>query len=316
MRGTAYEQVGATTRVATRTRLLWCVAAVWAAAAPAFAAAPAGAAGRKPLLEIIKEGIEVPTYFIVIGSIVVIALVVEHFLTMRRERVAPALQVKRAREQIEGRNFRECLDKLRHSETFFARVMTAALQHARHGFESMHDAAVEKAGELSGRMFRKVEYLNIIGNLGPLLGLLGTVWGMIEAFGSLGAGGGQAGSGELAGGISKALVNTLLGLALAIVGIGFFGLCRNRIESLTVAATMEALDLLEYFRPATVLPRPGTTPAALPAATGVASPTAAPRAPSTATAPRPSSALPPSALPPATAPSPRPAAGTADGAVG
>jgi biopolymer transport protein ExbB len=130
----------------------------------------------------------------------------------------------------------------------------------------MHEAALEKSGELSGRMYRKAEYLNIIGNLGPLLGLLGTVWGMIEAFGSLGAGGGQAGAGDLAGGISKALVNTLLGLALAIVGIGFFGVCRNRIESLTVTGTVAALDLLEYFRPATaVAPRPaGATSAASP----------------------------------------------------
>jgi biopolymer transport protein ExbB len=126
----------------------------------------------------------------------------------------------------------------------------------------MHEAAQEKSGQLSGRMFRKAEYLNIIGNLGPLLGLLGTVWGMIEAFGELGASGGSGGA-QLAGGISKALVNTLLGLALAILGIGFFGVCRNRIESLTVAATVEVLDLLEYFRPAPTAPgaRSGERPA-------------------------------------------------------
>ena len=111
--------------------------------------------------------------------------------------------------------------------------MTAALQHGRHGFDAMHEAATEKSGELSGRMFRKAEYLNILGNLGPLLGLLGTVWGMIEAFGELGAAGGGGGGGQLAAGISKALVNTLAGLGLAILGIGFFGVCRNRIEALT-----------------------------------------------------------------------------------
>ncbi len=210
--------------------------------------------GHQSLLQIIWEGIEVPTYFIVAGSIVAIALIVEHFLVVRRSTISPAEQVRRAREQIETRNFRECLDELRRSRTFFAQLMTAALQHARHGFDAMHEAALEKSGELSGRMYRKAEFLNIIGNLGPLLGLLGTVWGMIEAFGSLGAAGGQAGAGDLASGISKALVNTLLGLALAIVGIGFFGVCRNRIESATVAATVSALDLLEYFRPAATRP--------------------------------------------------------------
>ena len=202
--------------------------------------------GRQSIMDIVWAGIEVPTYFILAGSIVVFALIIEHFLAVRRATVYPLEQVRRAKEQIEKRNFRECLEGLRKSTTFFARTMTAALLHARHGFDAMHEAALEKSGELSGKMFRKAEYLNILGNLGPLLGLLGTVWGMIEAFGALSAGGG--GGGELAGGISKALVNTLLGLALAIVGIGFFGVCRNRIDSLTVSSTVETLDLLEYFR--------------------------------------------------------------------
>lgn len=225
-------------------------------------AQPPGSAEHQSLLRIIREGIEVPTYFILLGSVVTIALVIEHFLVVRAASISPEQQIKQARTQIEARKFQECFERLKRSRTFFAHVMTAALQHARHGFDAMHEAAVEKAGELSGRMFRKVEYLNIIGNLGPLLGLLGTVWGMIEAFGSLGAGGGQAGAGDLAGGISKALVNTLLGLALAIVAIAFFGVCRNRIESLTVAGTVAALDLLEYFRPA---PAPGRPPVERPA---------------------------------------------------
>ena len=244
-----------------------------------------GAAGsqQQSLLSIIRQGIEVPSYFILIGSIVTFALIVEHFVTVRLASIAPADQIRRARLQIEGRSFRECVDTLKKSRTFFARVMTAALQHARHGFDAMHEAALEKSGELSGRMFRKAEYLNIIGNLGPLLGLLGTVWGMIEAFGSLGAGGGTAGAGELAGGISKALVNTLLGLALAIVGIGFFGLCRNRIESLTIAATVQSLDLLEYFRPAPAVARTAEAPAPKPVATAAAAPPAPPASSAKAT---------------------------------
>ncbi len=227
------------------------------------------------MLKIVQRGIEVPTYFIFAGSIVAIALIIEHFLVVRWAAVAPAQQLRKAKEQIEARNFRECLDKLKKSQTFFARVMAAALQHARHGFDAMHEAALEKSAQLSGRMFRKAEYLNVIGNLGPLLGLLGTVWGMIQAFASLGAGGGQADAGRLADGISLALVNTLLGLALAILGIGFYGVCRSRIESLTVAATVEVLDLVEYFRPA---PAPGSLRPSAPSVPKAApAPAAAPR---------------------------------------
>ena len=242
---------------------------VWA---PVLAQAPGGGE-HQSLLQIFWQGIEVPTYFILLGSVIAIALIIEHFLNVRRSSISPIDQIKRAKEQIELRSFRECLDGLRQSRTFFAQTMTAALQHARHGFDAMHEAALEKSGELSGRMFRKAEYLNILGNLGPLLGLLGTVWGMIEAFGELGAAGG--GGGQLAGGISKALVNTLLGLALAIIGIGFFGVCRNRIDSLTVAATVETLDLLEYFRPAPT----GTRPAERSAARSPAAKPPTPKAP-------------------------------------
>ena len=228
------------------------------ASVPALAQ-PVAQGETQSILQIFWQGIEVPTYFIVAGSAVAIALVIEHFLTVRRASIFPAAQLRRAKAQIERRDFRACLDTLKKSSTFFARTMSASLLHARHGFDAMHDAAVEKSGELSGHMYRKAEYLNILGNLGPLLGLLGTVWGMIEAFGELGAGGGQSGAGQLASGISKALVNTLLGLALAIVGLGFFGVCRNRIESLTVSATVEALNLLEYFRVSPSAPRAAET---------------------------------------------------------
>jgi biopolymer transport protein ExbB len=241
---------------------------LWLGALPALAQAPAAGVQKQSLLKIIREGIEYPTFLILAGSVVVIAFIIEHFLTVRRAAVAPVDQIDKARAQIEARNFRDCLESLRQSRTYFAQIMTAALQHARHGFDAMHEAALEKSGQLSSRMFRKAEYLNIIGNLGPLLGLLGTVWGMIEAFGELGAGGGQGGS-QLAGGISKALVNTLLGLSLAILGIGFYGLCRNRIEAQTVGATVEALDLLEYFRPGPTAAKPTAAP---PPAASVAPP--------------------------------------------
>lgn len=225
-------------------------AAGWGGAAFALAQSPGPT--RTSLLTIFWQGIEIPSYLIFAGSVVVLAVIVEHFINVRRVTVSPQLQVRKARELIEQRSFRECLDLVRRSRTYFAQVMTAALNHARHGFESMHEAAMEKASELSGRLYRKAEYLNIIGNLGPLLGLLGTVWGMIKAFGSLGAGGGQASAGDLATGISTALVNTALGLALAILGIGFYGVCRNRIDALSTGATIDALDLLEYFRPSAI----------------------------------------------------------------
>ena len=225
-----------------------CRAGWWAAAVVLLAAPAFGATGQS-MFETVQKGVHWPSYLILAGSITALTLIVEHFLTVRAANISPPEQVKQVRSLIEARSLKEAVQGLRKSQTFFAKVMTAAIQHFPHGFDAMHEAALEKSGELSGRMFRKVEYLNILGNLGPLLGLLGTVLGMIEAFGALGAGGGSSDAGGLATGISQALVNTMLGLALAIVGLGFFGLCRNRVDSLTVSATVDVLDVLEYFRP-------------------------------------------------------------------
>lgn len=236
------------------------------------ASAPAGETATQSLWTIVWAGMSWPAFFIIAGSIALIALIVEHFITTRQVTIAPPTQLTTARQLIEKRQFRECVEHLRKSQTFFARSMSAALEHARHGFDAMHEAAVEKSSQLSSQMFRKVEYMNILGNLGPLMGLLGTVLGMIFAFGELGAGGDAgAGAGGLARGISLALVNTLLGLMLAIIGLGFYGVCRNRVDSLTIQATVEVLNLLEYFRPVPQSPAPATT-AKAPVAVAAAAP--------------------------------------------
>jgi len=268
--------------------LVVCFTMVFGVTVALAQAATAMPSETRSMWQVVRDGIEWPAYFILAGSLVTIALIVEHFIIVRPVTIAPTDQVRKAKYLIERRNFRECLERMRKSSTFFARVMASSLQHARHGFDAMHDAALEKSGELSGQMFRKVEYMNIIGNLGPLLGLLGTVYGMIIAFNALGQGGGVAGTdaGGLAIGISLALVNTLLGLGLAIVGLGFFGVCRNRVDSFTTQATVLVLDLLEYFRPAPAVPH-GVEPSRPPV------PAASPRPAAPGSSPAPTAATPP-----------------------
>jgi biopolymer transport protein ExbB len=103
-----------------------------------------------------------------------------------------------------------------------------------------------------------IEYLNIIGNLGPLLGLLGTVLGMIEAFNEMSAAGGQARPDQLAGGISKALAHTFMGLTLAVPCLAAFGWLRTVVDRLTVRGALIAEELLLMVKPAEAKqPAPG-----------------------------------------------------------
>src|SRR5207253_7102619 len=101
----------------------------------------------------------------------------------------------------------------------------------------------------TANQFRSIEHLNVIGNLGPLLGLLGTVLGMIEAFQAMNAAGGQANPADLAGGISKALAHTMLGLILAVPCLAAFGILRTTVDRLTTKAALVAEELLLMMRP-------------------------------------------------------------------
>jgi len=190
-------------------------------------------------------------------SIAAVTVIIDHFFRIRRSTMVPESSVRSVRELIEARQFKECIDQVSGDKTMFADVLTVGLRHGRHGFDAMQEAASERANAWRSRLFRKVEYLNIIGNLCPLLGLLGTVLGMIQAFAKMNETHGAYGPEDLAGGISLALVSTFLGLIVAIVSLGFFGICRNRVDSFTVTAHAAVEDLLEYFRPAAQLTNSG-----------------------------------------------------------
>jgi biopolymer transport protein ExbB len=98
-------------------------------------------------------------------------------------------------------------------------------------------SAVEEAGEdVTGRLYRRIEVLNVIGAIAPMLGLTGTVIGMIEAFTTIASLEGMARPQELAGGIGQALITTLLGLLVAIPTMVAFSYFRNRIDSIVAEA--------------------------------------------------------------------------------
>jgi biopolymer transport protein ExbB len=208
---------------------------------------------QRSLLGMIIEGAQAPGLVILLMSIAAVSLIVDHFWHVRRVRMIPEDETIIARNLVETRRLRDCYDRLGAKSSMYARVLCAGLRHARHGFDAMFQASQDKAAELTSHMFRRVEYLNIIGNLGPLMGLLGTVLGMIFAFNAMHAAHGAAKPEDLALGISLALVNTFLGLALAIIALGFFGVCRNRVDSLTMSVTVAAMDVLESLRTATVV---------------------------------------------------------------
>ena len=188
--------------------------------------------------------------FVVIAalSIIALSLMIISFIRLRQGVFYPPAVVATIRGMIEQRQFKELYDYTSTDDSFVGNALNAAIRRSPK-FNAMKEAMETSVGEQTAEQFRKIEYLNIIGNLGPLLGLLGTVLGMIKAFSDMQAAGGNADPSVLAGGISKALAHTFLGLFLAVPSLAAFGVLRTMVDRLTIRAALIAEDLLILMRP-------------------------------------------------------------------
>jgi biopolymer transport protein ExbB len=199
-------------------------------ASGAAKAAPARPAGTSALWSLFVQSFDVFTVLLVTGSLVGVAVIVSCAIDLRGSRILPRKSVSLVNDLANGGRWEDLANLENRDTSFLARIAGAAARQRGRDKTAIREAAELAAAEESGRYFRRIELLNVIGNLGPLIGLAGTVWGMILAFTSLGESGGQAGPADLSLGISKALFHTLLGLCLAIPCLLAFGLFRSSID--------------------------------------------------------------------------------------
>jgi biopolymer transport protein ExbB len=233
------------------------------------------------LFSLIAGHIDFVFVTIAILSIAGLTLIIQGFIQNRSEALMPEATTQRIREMIEARQFRELIEFTENDPSFISRALNPALKRAP-SFSSMKEAMETAIGEQTAEQFRKIEYLNIIGNLGPLLGLLGTVLGMIEAFQAVAATKGQADVGALSQGISTALTHTFLGLFLAVPCLAAFGVLRTLVDRLTVRGALVAEELLLMIKPAEAKPAGAVAGARGPAAPAVVPPPPAIKRPSPA----------------------------------
>jgi biopolymer transport protein ExbB len=222
---------------------------------------------KKGILQLIITNIDFVSITIGLLSVTGLTLIIQGFIKIRAGALIPESSTEHIRELIGRREFKELIDFTETDPSFVSRALNPALKRAP-SFSSMKEAMETAVAEQTAEQFRKIEYLNIIGNLGPLLGLLGTVLGMIAAFQDLMAAGGDAKPAELAGGISTALCHTFLGLFLAVPCLAVFGIQRTMVDRLTTQAALISEELLLLIKPAEAKPaaasvasvRPGATP--------------------------------------------------------
>ncbi|MDP6637048.1 MAG: MotA/TolQ/ExbB proton channel family protein [Phycisphaerae bacterium] len=183
-------------------------------------------------------------------SVLTLAIIVQYFITIRRDNILPPVVLGQIRELFDEKQYGEAIEMSADEPSFLSYVVHAGLSDASHGYPAMERAMEEAAEERTTKLLRQIEWLNLIGNISPMLGLFGTVWGMIMAFQTLAASGGTADPADLAESIGVALVTTLLGLAIAIPALAVYAVMRNRVDAVTSESMVAAQDLISTFRPA------------------------------------------------------------------
>lgn len=165
-------------------------------------------------------------------SIAMAYLVFDQFMTLKRSEILPDGVSETVRQALLTGRLVEADAACRRSPSVLSVVLLSGLAEIDLGWREVEKAVEDSLAEQAARLMRRIEYLSVIGNLAPMVGLLGTVAGMVMAFQQVAATRGGAGAGDLAEGIYQALVTTVGGLLIAIPALGAFAVCRNRVDSL------------------------------------------------------------------------------------
>ena len=157
-------------------------------------------------------------------------LVIDQLITIRRTTLMPEGLAEQVQQLLAGGQVRDADEVCRSRPSFLSFVLVHGLSEVDGGWTAAEKALEDALAEQAARLLRKTEYLSVIGNIAPMVGLLGTVMGMIMAFQRVAVTQGSAGAADLAEGIYQALVTTVGGLIVAIPSLGAFAIFRNRVD--------------------------------------------------------------------------------------
>ncbi len=177
-------------------------------------------------------------------SLVTVYLATEYALTIRRGTLLPSDAGRNIIEIWRQFGQGQLAEQLGDRKDFVSSAIVKAASQGGSDWFRMKSLVAESLQEQTLALFRRIEWMNLIGNVAPMVGLFGTVLGIIKMFNALAMAGGQPHPAQLAGGISVALVTTFWGLMIAIPALTIHGAFQNRIETLASEAVTETEKLL------------------------------------------------------------------------
>ncbi|HUU21713.1 MAG TPA: MotA/TolQ/ExbB proton channel family protein [Phycisphaerae bacterium] len=212
----------------------------------------------KSMLDFIQAG-GVVGYVIIALSFAGGGLVIDSILRVRADKLLPAGVKQQSEELARKGKFTELMSLAQASDSLLGRILVGALPQGQLGIDAVREAMAESGTREVTRLQQRVGYVGFIAAVAPMLGLLGTVTGMIGSFNVLGMAKGAARPDQLAVGISEALVTTCMGLVVAVPLMFFYNFLRDRVTRIGQEASGHC-DLLLRFMTAAIAARGASRP--------------------------------------------------------
>lgn len=197
---------------------------------------------------LLKSG-GVPEIILIVMSIAGVTLVIEDFVSLRMDKLVPPVTLDDVEGAILDGNYDEAIDICESDDCYLTRVLHPALLKTDYGFDDMKEVLLASGEIESTKLQQKVGWLSLIAALAPMVGLLGTVSGMLSAFMIMAKNPDNATPATLAAGISGALVTTVSGLFVAIPLLFFYYFFRNRVMRAVQEVDKVSAQLLDNFKP-------------------------------------------------------------------
>jgi len=224
-----------------------------AAPAPDAAAPPAAAPEESPpkrqsLLAFFFNalGWRYTLAFLVI-SFTFVAFLVMNLLGLRREAVCPPHLIEAFEANLNEKRFQEAFDLAKNDESMLGQMLAAGMQNLQQGYDKALDSMGQVGEDENMKLEHRLSFLSLVGSIAPMVGLLGTVDGMVQSFMVIAGSDTQPKPSKLAEGISMALITTLVGLVLAIPAIIAFNMLKNRLSRLVMETGQAASNLMGRF---------------------------------------------------------------------
>ena len=181
-------------------------------------------------------------------SIVMGALVVRAVLAVQKNNFVPDDLIQGVDASLGEKNAQAAVELVRGDESFLGQVVAAGLGKLQSGKDSALEAMQIVGESETMKTEHLLSYLALIGNIAPMVGLLGTVQGMVTSFAKIASSTATIKPSELAGGIEQALYTTLFGLFLAIPAIVIYNILRNRVQRFILSAGTQSEEMLDKFQ--------------------------------------------------------------------